>query len=329
MAVIGNTKRQGSLLKRCALLLITVLFVPMALDQTLAAEGPVQETFPSPEKAVKGMVEALKADDSNALSAIFGPGSEDLISSGDPVADKAEHERFINSYEQKNRLIEEGTEKVILCIGDEDWPFPVPIIKEAGAWRFDTHEGREELLARRIGRNELNVIQVCLAFVDAQREYALQDRDGDGLLAYAQKFLSDPGKKNGLYWEAKEGDEQSPLGPLVAAAQEEGYTGGRKSSGEPTPYHGYYYRILKAQGRSSKGGAYDYVVKGKMIGGFALVAYPAQYGSSGIMTFIVNHDGTVYQKDLGENTEKITTAMKLFNPDNTWTGVEQQVVSGN
>ena len=323
MAVIGNRKKQGSLLKRCAILLFSVLFVPMALSQTPAAEGPAHETFASPEEAVKAMVEALKANDTKALAGIFGPGSEDFISSGDPVADKAEHERFINSYEQRNRLVEEGAEKMVLYVGDDDWPFPVPIVKEAGAWRFDAHEGREELLARRIGRNELSVIQVCLAIVDAQREYALKDREGDGLLEYAQKFLSDPGKKNGLYWKAKEGDEQSPLGALVAEAQGKGYSG-TPSAGEPIPYHGYYYRILKAQGKNAPGGAYDYVVKGKMIGGFALVAYPAKYASSGIMTFIVNHDGVVYQKDLGEGTEKAAQSMKLFNPDNTWQKVEEK-----
>jgi hypothetical protein len=327
MAVIGNTKTKGSLLKRCALLLISVLFVPMALDQVQAAEGPMQETFASPQEAVKALVAGLKAGDTKALSTIFGPGSEDVISSGDPVADKAEQERFINSYEQKNSLVEEGADKVILSIGDDDWPFPIPIVKEGGAWRFDTPEGREELLARRIGRNELSVIQVCLAIVDAEREYALKDRDGDGLPDYAQKFISDTGKKNGLYWETKEGEEQSPLGPLVAEAQEQGYTG-KKSGGEPVPYWGYYYRILKGQGKNAPGGAYDYVVKGKMIGGFALVAYPAQYGSSGIMTFIVNQDGVVYQKDLGKNTDKTAPAMKLFNPDRTWKRVEEKVAQG-
>jgi hypothetical protein len=189
-------------------------------------------------------------------------------------------------------------------------------VKEDGAWHFDTNDGREEILARRIGRNELSVIQICLAYVDAQREYALKDRGSDGLLEYAQKFKSDPGKKDGLYWKTKQGDEQSPLGPLAAAAQEQGYTG--KQDGKPVPYHGYYYRILKAQGKNAPSGAYDYVVKGGMIGGFALVAYPAQYGSSGIMTFIVSHDGFVYQKDLGKDTRLTAQAMDLFNPDSTW-----------
>ena len=327
MAVIRNANRKGSLLKGCALLFISVLFLPMAPNNAPAAERPTQETFASPQEAVKALVEALKAGDTKALTVIFGPGSEDVITSGDPVADKAERERFINSYEQKNRLEEEGSDKVILCVGDDDWPFPVPIVKEDGAWRFDSPEGREELLARRIGRNELSVIQVCLAIVDAQREYALRDRDGDGLPEYAQKFMSDPGKKNGLYWKAKEGEEESPLGPLVAEAQEQGYSG-KKSGGKPIPYHGYYYRILKGQGKSAPGGAYDYVVNGKMIGGFGLVAYPAQYGSSGIMTFIVNQDGVVYQKDLGKNTGKTVLAMKLFDPDRTWKKVQEKVAQG-
>ena len=215
------------------------------------------------------------------------------------MVDKAARERFVGAYEEKNRMEGAGTEKVVLYVGNDEWPFPVPVVNEQGSWRFDSKEGRQELLARRIGRNELSVIQVCLAYVDAQREYALKDRDGDGLLAYAQKFGSTPGKKDGLYWKAKEGDEQSPLGPLAAAAQKQGYTG-RKKGDKPTAYHGYYYRILNGQGKDAPGGAYDYVVKGKLIGGFALVAYPAQYGSSGIMTFIVNHDGVVYQKDLGK-----------------------------
>jgi len=283
-----------------------------------------QETFPSPDEAVKALVDALNAVDANALSAIFGPGNKDVICSGDPAADKTERERFINLYTQKSKLEEADANKVILYVGNEEWPFAIPIVKKDGAWRFDTDEGREEIFARRIGRNELSVIQICLAYVDAQREYALRDRDSDALLAYAQKFVSDSGKKDGLYWKAKEGDEQSPLGPLVAAAQEQGYTG-KQSGNQPVPYHGYYYRILKAQGKNALGGSYDYVIKGKMIGGFALVAYPARYGSSGIMAFIVNHDGVVYQKDLGENSKKDALAMKLFNPDSTWEKVEEDV----
>jgi hypothetical protein len=320
MAVIENTKKQDSLLKRWVLLLISILLVAVTFGTSLAVLQD-QKTFASPDEAVKALMDALKTEDIKTLSAILGPGSEDLISSGDPFADQAERERFINLYEQKNKLEEASTTKVVLYIGNEDWPFPIPLMKKDGVWLFDTNEGREEILARRVGRNELSVIQVCLAYVDAQKEYAVKDRDDDGVLAYAQKFLSDPGKKNGLYWKAKEGDEQSPLGPLVGAAQEKGYSG-KQSEGKPIPYHGYYYRTLKAQGKNAKGGDYDYVVMGKMIAGFALVAYPAQYGSSGIMTFIVSHAGEVYQKDLGENTENTALKMKLFNPDSTWNKIK-------
>jgi hypothetical protein len=305
-------------LKQCGTLLIAAAFITLVLSGRSQAETGKQQTFASPEEAVTALVAALKTGDTKTLSAIFGPESKDILSSGDPVADKAEHEQFIKRYEQKNRLEEETTGKMTLSIGDEDWPFAIPIVKEAGAWRFDTGAGREEILARRIGRNELDVIQVCLAFVDAQREYARNDRNGDGFREYAQKFRSDSGKQDGLYWEAKEGDEQSPFGPLLAAAQEEGYPG-RPAGSEPVPYHGYYYRILKAQGKNAPGGAYDYIINGKMIGGFAVVAHPADYANSGIMTFIVNHDAVVYQKDLGENTEELVKAMTLFDPDETWT----------
>jgi len=323
-----HSSSKHSRVNHCGALFLCIVLIVLGMSVFSPAAAMAQRTFASPEKATKAVVEALKAHDSKALAAIFGPGSEDLISSGDPVADEAERDRFIELYEQKYRFEAQGTDKMILCLGNEDWPFPIPIVKEDGTWRFDTPEGREELLARRIGRNELSVIQTCLAYVDAQREFALKDNIDDGLREYAQKFISDPGEKNGLYWKAKEGDEQSPLGPLVAAAREKGYTG-KPSVGEPIPYHGYYYQILKAQGKNAPGGAYDYVVKGKMIGGFALVAYPAQYGSSGIMTFIVNQDGVVYQKDLGEDTGKIVPKMTLFNPDRSWQRVKENVDQEN
>ena len=314
-----NKAKRNLWLKRCGTILMTVMFIVLVVSD-LSAENVNQLTFASPEEAVRAMVEALNSNDLKALEAIFGPGSRDLITSGDPVADKSGREQFLKLYDEKKRL-EQTADKAVLSIGNEDWPFSIPMVKKDAVWRFDTEEGREEILARRIGRNELSVIQVCLAYVDAQKEYAVKDRDDDGVLAYAQKFLSDPGKKNGLYWKAKEGDEQSPLGPLVGAAQEKGYSG-KQSEGKPIPYHGYYYRILKAQGKNAKGGEYDYVVMGKMIGGFALVAYPARYGSSGIMTFIVSHAGEVYQKDLGENTENTALKMKLFNPDSTWNKIK-------
>jgi len=320
MVLYINTKEKCSWFKRCGALLMAAAFIALVISAPSQAETMEQRNFASPEEAVKTLIEALKSNDVKAAEAIFGPGSKDLLWSGDPVADQSGREQFLRLYEQKYRL--EATEaKAVLNLGTEDWPFPIPIVKKGGLWYFDTKQGREELLARRIGLNELSAIKACLAYVDAQREYALKDRDGDGLLEYAQKFRSDTGKKNGLYWEVKAGEGQSPLGPLFAAAQEKGYTS-KAAGGKPIPYHGYYYRILTGQGKSAPGGAYDYRVKGNMIGGFALVAYPAKYASSGVMTFIVNHDGVVYQKDLGRNTAKAVQAMKLFNPDSTWKKVE-------
>jgi hypothetical protein len=309
---------KDSWLKHGGTLLLAAVFIVLSISGSSRAATVEQRTFATPEEAVRALVNALKANDIKSLDAIFGPGSEDLISSGDPVADQSIRERFVKKYEEKNKL-EQTADRAVLCIGSEDWPFAIPIVKTDGLWRFDTEEGREELLARRIGSAERSAIQVCLAYVDAQREYALKDRDADGLMEYAQTFRSAKGEKNGLYWETKEGEEKSPLGPLAAEAQKQGYD----MQGEnPIPYHGYYYRILKAQGESAQGGAYDYMVRGQMIGGFALVAYPAKYGASGIMTFIVNHEGTVYQKDLEENTEETALGMTLFNPDGTWKKAE-------
>ena len=281
------------------------------------AKAPRQKSFSSPGEAVKAMIAAVKADDTKALRRIFGPGSKDIVLSGDPVEDKEGRQRFVKRYEEKNRL-EEVSGKVVLYTGNDGWPFPLPIVKTGSSWRFDTRAGREEVLARRVGRNELNAIQVCLAYADAQQEYAMQKgRQGKGLLEYAQKFVSLPGSHDGLYWEAAENEEQSPMGPLFAAAREAGY-GGEPLGGESAPYHGYFYRILKAQGKDAPGGARDYMVGDKMIGGFAIVAYPAKYGSSGVMTFIVNQDGVVYQKDLGKDGRGAALEMRAFDPDKTW-----------
>ncbi len=304
---------------------IIVAAMMVAGSYQMAVAGDVkqvkQKSFQSPEEAAKALFDAARAGDKKEMLAIFGPAGKEVISSGDEVADKIGRERFIKAYEAMNKLEKETDNKVTLIVGDHDWPFPIPIVKKGGTWIFDTMAGKEELLNRRIGRNELNTIQTCLAFVDAQREYAMKDRDSDKVREYAQKFRSTPGKKDGLYWEAKEGDVQSPLGGLAAKAVKEGYTPGKPGQG-PEPYHGYYFKILKAQGRNAPGGAYDYVVNGNMIGGFALVAYPAEYGASGIMTFIVNHDGVVYEKDLGKETAKIASAMTKFDPDKTWKKVE-------
>ena len=293
-----------------------LLVVAGGFHEALAA-GAEQTRFPSPEEAVKALVQAVKAGDMKTLAAILGAEAKPLVSSGDAVADKQAHERFVQEYEQANRLEKAGEGKAILVLGQDNWPFPIPLVKQDDVWRFDTAAGKQEILNRRIGRNELSAIQVCQAYVDAQREYAREDHDGDGLLKYAMKFVSDGGKKNGLYWETKEGEAPSPLGPLVANARAAGYSA-KQTGGKPTPYYGYFYKILTAQGKDAPGGAYDYVVNGKIIGGFALVAYPAQYGVSGVMTFIVNHDGIVYQKDLGQNTAADAANMTTFNPDTSW-----------
>jgi hypothetical protein len=306
-------------------IILTMLLVVCAgySPAQAAAKGAQQKTYASPEAAIKALVDAVKSDDVKELRAILGPESEKLISSGDDVADKTFREKFVKAYEDKNKIEMVGDSKAILSVGEKDWPLPIPMVKKGQKWSFDTKAAKEEILNRRIGKNELYTIKFCEAFVDAQMEYALKDTDGDGLFEYAEKFWSDPGKKNGLYWETKEGEESSPMGPLAAEAAKAGYEK-QKSSDQPRPYHGYYFKILKAQGKNAPGGAYDYVVKDSMIGGFALVAYPAQHGNSGVMTFMVNQDGVVYQKNLGKDTAKIAQAIKLFDPDKTWKKVESQ-----
>jgi hypothetical protein len=318
---INTWNQQKRSMCRLGVAIIAAVMMLAGFYQSGFAADVRQKSFKSPEEAVKALIDAVKGNDAKELLTIFGPSGKKLISSGDEVADKAGRERFVKAYEEMNKLVNESDKRVILHVGNENWPFPIPIVKVGENWRLDTKEGKEEILNRRIGRNELNTIQVCLAIVDAQREYAGRDWDRDGLFEYAQKFMSEKGKKDGLYWEEKEGEEQSALGPLVAKAIKEGY-GGEKSGDKPTPYHGYYFKILKAQSKNARGGAYDYLVKDKMIGGFALVAYPAEYRNSGVKTFILNHDGVVYQKDLGKDTGKIATAMKQFDPDKTWKKVE-------
>ncbi len=281
-----------------------------------------QQRFATPEEAFEAMVAALQPLDPLKLKDMLGPDSESLINSGDNVADQNDIAQFIERYRQAHRVAPISDDMMMLYIGSENWPFPIPVINFENGWVFDTASGAEEILARRIGKNELSAIQVCLAYVDAQREYAAVDRDGNGIVEYAQKFTSDSGHQNGLYWPAEKDAAQSPLGPSMARASEQGYDISQASE-KPTPYHGYYYRILKAQGPDAPGGAYDYMLSDKMIGGFAVVAYPARYGVSGIMTFITNHDGRVYQKDLGEKSTEMALAMTRFNPDSSW-----QMVAG-
>lgn len=283
--------------------------------------GAAQLTYKTPADAFTALIAAARAEDTKALIAVLGPEGESFVVSDDPVADKQALERFVAAYDASNHIDMKGKDKATLVVGKEEWPFPVPAVKQGKVWHLDAAAGEEEILDRRIGRNELSVMEVCQAYVDAQREYAEKDRNADGYVEYAQKFLSSPGAHDGLYWPTKEGEEESPLGPLVVEAQAAGYTVGKEHEA-PTPYYGYYYRILKGQGPHAKGGAYDYVVNGHMIGGFAMVAFPAQYGVTGIMTFIVNHDGVIYEKDLGPDTETIAEKMKLFDPGSGWTKQE-------
>jgi Protein of unknown function (DUF2950) len=283
--------------------------------QTLAfAAG--QKRFASIDEAVGALVAAIRAEDRNALIDILGPAGRRLVSSGDKVADRQTGARFATDYEKAHHLLAGGG-KVVLYVGSDDFPFPIPLVPDGPSWRGDTAAGSQEIVNRRIGNNELSAIQVCLAYVDAQREYYSEDRNGDGILEYAQHLGSTPGKRDGLHWQSRAGEGPSPLGTLVVQARAEGYRLQRGSTGRP-PYHGYLYRILTAQGPDAPGGAYDYVVGRHMIGGFALVAFPAQYGASGVMTFVVNHDGIVYERDLGTSTARLATEMKSFNPDRTW-----------
>jgi hypothetical protein len=266
--------------------------------------------YETPTAAVDALVSAMKADDPKELEAVFGREGRDIVSSGDRVADRNQYAAFVSAFEAKHVLTEETDGAKTLSVGADDWPFPVPLVQGKGGWVFDSVSGRDEILNRRIGRNELSTIQVCLAIVDAQREYALMDADGDGLRDYARKLRSSEGKRDGLYWAAKEGERSSPMGPLVAEATEEGYGKGRSKGA----YHGYRFRLLLGQGETAAGGEMDYVVNGKLLGGFAVVAWPAEYGNSGVMTFMVSHEGKVYQRDLGKQTAARVGRMKLFEP---------------
>ncbi len=280
-----------------------------------AAAG--QRQFASPERAVAALVAAFRSGRIAELIAIFGPQSKSLVESGDPVADRNGRARFVASYDQGHSFVTQPNGEITLIIGKDRWPFPIPLVKVGGSWRFDTAAGFEEIVDRRIGRNELSAINVCRAYVDAQREYSYADRNKDGTHEYAQHFMSRPNQHDGLYWPAKPGEEPSPMGALVARARDEGY-GITGKHAKREPYHGYYYRILKRQGSHAPGGAHDYIVGKHMIGGFALVAFPAQFGASGVMTFIVNQDGVVYEKNLGPDTERVARQMKAYDPDSSW-----------
>jgi hypothetical protein len=312
--------RKSSLIKTIYYcIIITAMFIFITGSNSHAAQM-TQQIFASPDKTFNMLITAVKSGDARQLAAIFGPQWKDIFPA-DKEANARARERFTKAYDEKHRLENIGTNKVVLHVGDNDWPWPVPVIKAGNRWRFDTQAGIKEIIARRIGKNEISAVQVCLAYVDSQLEYAREHRV-DGMGEYAQQLASDPGKKNGLCWNSNDGEKPSLLGPLIAGASKTEMKSMMQPGMELSPYHGYYYKILKSQGKDAPSGAYNYVVEGKMIGGFALVAYPAVYGSSGITTFIVNKDGIVYQKDLGEDTEKIAESLDSCNPDSTWKKVD-------
>ena len=288
-----------------------------AAEPILTAQTVVQKTFASPGETAQALADAVRANRKSDVLVIVGPSASSWLWSGDEVADRADGEKFIAAYDAKHSLSQLADDKSVLLIGEGDWPFPAPIIRKAGGWRFDTNAGREEIINRRVGLNELNTIQTLLAIVDAQREYAMADLDGNGYHDYAQRILSSEGKRDGLYWPVLKGEPLSPLGPQVADATRQGY-GRQLGSGKLAPYHGYKFRMLTAQGKAAMGGAYSYLVGDKMIGGFAAIAYPAKYGVSGVMTFKVSHDGAVYEKNIGKLTERSALRMSSFNPDSSW-----------
>jgi Protein of unknown function (DUF2950) len=299
-------------------LLLVALIVPLAACNK-SDTSSVKE-FASAEDAGNGLLEAAKSGDQNAVLAIFGPDSKELVSSGDAVQDKTTLDAFVAAYGVMHRWRKMPDGGQILVVGADNFPFPVPLKKNpAGQWFFDTAAGKDEILARRIGRNELAVIDICGALADAQAEYFSQAHDGGSTKQYALKFISDTGKQNGLYWDSAEGQPRSPLGPLAAFATDEGYSVKPNSQGA---FHGYKFRMLKKQGGHAQGGAKDYVVDGKMVGGFAFVAYPAEYGNSGVMTFIINQDGVLFQKDLGKTTNETAAAMSEFDPGDGWSEVQ-------
>lgn len=285
--------------------LLTICFQQVAFAQA---------TFATPEDAADKLVAAVRAGGDKGILRILGPDGKDILSSGDTIEDKKTRSLFLTAFDLRHQVVKENDDEAALVVGSQDWPMPIPIIRKDGKWSFDSTAGRREILYRRIGRNELKAIQVSLAYVDAQNDYIDMNPEKSEPPAYAQKFISSEGKKDGLFWPSAANEPESPLGSAFALATAAGY----RLTGKRTPFHGYYFKILPAQGANASGGAVNYVVNDKMIGGFALIAYPAIYGNSGVMTFLVNHDGVVYQKDLGERTDEIASGTTEFNPDQTW-----------
>lgn len=311
-----NTPKDPSL---CTNIFLPVLVLALLSFSTLARAAD-QKTFATPSEAVQALVKAAEDANQEEMVAVLGDNAKELVYSGDPVQDKAGMEGFVKAYKTKHAIIKQDDQTRVLQVGASNWPMPIPIINDGGKWRFDAAAGKQELLYRRIGHNELGAIAACHGYIDAQQDYASVGHDGLPAGIYAQKLMSSPGKQDGLYWETAEGETASPAGPLLADASAEGYTG-QGLGGKAQPYHGYFYRVLKAQGAAAKGGAKSYSVDGRLAQGVALVAFPAQYRVSGVMTFIINQNGVVYQKDLGEKTAEIAAAMTEYNPDQSWTKV--------
>ncbi len=282
------------------------------------AQQPGQETFSSPEGASNALVTAVQSNDENAVLDILGSDGKQIISSGDATEDAQNRANFVQNYQEMHRLVKEPDGTTTLYIGAKNWPAPIPLVNKGDSWYFDTDAGKREILYRRIGRNEISAIRVCQALVAAQKEYYPTHNE------YAQTIFSDEGQHNGLYWKSADGEPQSPIGPLVASAIAEGYP--KPADGAPIPYRGYYYRILTRQRKTGPGGTKIYILNGRMTGGFSFLAYPAEYGSSGVMTFIVDEDGVIYQKDLGKNTNVLAKDMKEYSPDFSWQRVEDQPV---
>ena len=317
----GDAPREAVVHSALGLRLSAFIVVPLVLgfvsSSGLCAEGAAR-AFATPREAVTALDQAVNTTNRAAFAALFGPESERLMNP-DAVQGARELATFAAAFNATNWLVRQSDTRMVLDVGTNAWPFPIPLVKMAKGWQFDTQAGLDELLNRRIGRNELEVLSVMRAYVDAQRDYAGRDRDGSGVLKYAQRLASSPGKMDGLYWPPELNGEISPLGPLVAEAQSEGYFGkSRAADAGPQPFHGYFFKILTRQGKHAPGGKYDYIINGNMIGGFALIAWPADYGDTGIMTFIVNQQGRVYQKDLGRNTAKIAEKMRAYDPDASW-----------
>jgi hypothetical protein len=321
IAMLRNTMKSENLHRHGLAVFILTIIAVTVFSFLAAAQDTKQRKFKSPEDAFNALVDAAKNNDTKKLLDVLGPEGKEIISSGDAVADIGGRKRFVKAAGEAIKFSKLDDKTTLAVIGKDEWCFPIPLVKTGIEWAFSTEEGKEEIINRRIGRNELNTIQVSLAYVAAQREYASKDRNGDGI-QYAQHFLSQKGKKDGLYWEATPEEEISPLGPLLARASKEGYA--FRKDEKPIPYHGYYFKILKSQGSNAPGGELDYIVDGKMAGGFGLLAYPSEYGVSGIMTFVVNQQGIMYEKDLGSRTQEIAKAMIKYDPDKTWKKVEHK-----